>query len=553
MERRNSIRQLVAVAVVATGLSLFAGSVSARPDTSVGGKPRAVEQLRLAGGAWGYPSPFAYVRGPGLAHVNFLFDTLLWKDASGKPIPWLAEKWERSPDGLQWHFKLRKGIRWHDGRPLTARDVAFTFDYLRTGAGRTATGIVGSVEFIADVKAVSASTVVMRLASRFAPFPITIAGRVPIIPEHIWRDVSDPVKYRDPKALIGSGPYRLTGYDEASGSYRYAANREYFLGVPVVRSLVFVPAPDPLLALRRGEIDVAGLPTEEGVPTGALEPFSNGKFGRISAPGEWHRALHFNMTRGFPYNERQFRQGVAHAINRFGLVRRLLFGRGRPGSLGILAPSSPFAAEDLPTYPYSQATARRLLDAVGLRDRDGDGMRDLASGQAFTPELQTSARFAPETAELIQQDLRAVGLDVRIRSLDTTGADAAAAAGRYEMALIGYGGLGGEPDTLRGMLSAASRSRSFTRVHGYSSPRFEELAAAQLVTVRASTRKRQIIEMQQVVAGDVPVISLYVPTRTEIFVKNGFNAWYYTPGGVFGGYPGPLNKHAFVMGKKTGF
>ena len=106
---------------------------------------------------------------------------------------------------------------------------------------------------------------------------------------------------------------------------------------------------------------------------------------------------------------------------------------------------------------------------------------------------------------------------------------------------------------LRTTISARVSSRSFIRVHGYRNERFEELADAQLATVNAGKRREQVFEMQRIIARDVPLISLYVPTRTHIYVKRVFDAWYFTPGGVFGAYPGALNKHAFVTGRKVGF
>ena len=116
-----------------------AGSDQERTTQSAEGRTR-VERIRLPGGDYGYPSPFGYVLGPGLVNVNFLFDTLLWKDSTGQPIPWLAEAWEHSPDGREWRFTLREGVRWQDGQPLTAEDVVFTFDYLTNGEGKANPG-----------------------------------------------------------------------------------------------------------------------------------------------------------------------------------------------------------------------------------------------------------------------------------------------------------------------------------------------------------------------------------------------------------------------------
>jgi peptide/nickel transport system substrate-binding protein len=557
MPRRWSVRVLVLSAGIVAAAALFPGAATSAPTHGLeakAAKPPPVQRLRLEGGSWGYPSPFAYVpRGPGLMHVSLMFDTLLWKDASGRLMPWLARSWQRSPTGFAYTFRLRPNVRWHDGRTLTSRDVAFTFEYMTTGPARTAVGLSGPLDMIRSVETPNATTVVFRLSRRYAPFPELIAGRVPIVPQHVWSDVRDPARFRDARAVMGSGPYRLAAYEEASGSYRYVANATYFLGRPVVRTLEFVPAPDQLLALRRGGIDAGAPGSEEGIPSGALKPFYDNKaFGVLQAPGEWNRALHFNHTRGFPYDNRTFRQAVAYAIDRPGLVKRILFGRGRAGSAGGLAPSHPMVAANLPAYAFNPVRARQLFTQMGLRDRDGDGLRELPNGQKFRPELLTASANSPMTAEIVKEQLRRVGLDVQLRSLDRAAADAATVAGRYDLALIGHGALGGDADQLRTRVSARVQSRSFFRVHGWRNARFEELGDAQLQTVAPNARRRFVHEMQRIVARELPMLSLYVPTRIHVYRKGVFSAWYYTPGGVYGAYPHPYNKHVFLTGKKRG-
>ncbi|MFP5361449.1 MAG: ABC transporter substrate-binding protein [Thermoleophilia bacterium] len=560
------------------GAAIAGGSADARTA------PGSVESLRLTGGPWGYPQPFSYVRGPGLVYTELIFDTLLWKDSRGEPMGWLAKSWTRSDDGRTWTFKLRDGVKWHDGRPLTARDVAFTFDYFTKGAGSVSPGIVRGLP-VSGVQARGDDTVVFSLPKPFAPFPETIAGRVPIIPEHIWADVKDPQKLRGPKAVTGSGPYRLKSYEASTGSYLFESNPAFFLGEPVVKRLELVPAKDELLALRREELSIASTGNEEALPEAAIEPFRRDPYGELNAPGEWNRALHFNLEKGFPYDEKRFRQAVAYAIDRQDLVKRVMLGRGDVGSTGGLAPSNRYATDGLPTYDHDLARAGRLLDELGLRDRDGDGMRDLPDGKPFSPVLLTSSFQSPKTAELVRQDLREAKLDVRLRSLDQAAADAATSAGRYTMALLGYGGLGGEPDNLRtrmgvqppggaagkpaggaaggkGAGGAAAKGGGkgkggggggdFTRVFGFTNPQFAALANKQLTAIDDQERRQALDEMQRIIAEEVPLLSLYVPRRTVFFREDTFAAWYYTPGGVFGGYPGPINKHVFVTGKKTG-
>ena len=143
----------------------------------------------------------------------------------------LAESWESSDDGLEWTFHLREGVTWHDGEPFTADDVVFTTDYIKgkasispIGSSWYNTGVINSVEALDDY------TVVITLNYPYAPFMQQVAAVIPIMPKHIWEDVEDPSKYMEDEAAIGTGPFILEDYDTDQQSYKYTANKDYFLG-----------------------------------------------------------------------------------------------------------------------------------------------------------------------------------------------------------------------------------------------------------------------------------------------------------------------------------
>lgn len=516
--------------------------------------PAQVERLRLAAGPPRYPSPVTGGRLAG-AQVDLMFDHLVWKDATGEAMPWLATEWTNSADGTEWRYTIRDGVLWQDGTPLTNRDVAFTYNYFMKGPAAVPAGIFGGVwnENFREVVTEGANQVVFRMKRPWATFLLGITALVPVLPEHIWGSVTDPARFTGPQAVIGSGPYRLGSYDETTGSAAYVANDSYFLGPPRVRRIEFVPAADQLLSLQRGDIDAADAGTEDQLPEAALAPFRQGRFDTVSGPHDWNRALHFNLTKGFPFDNVTFRQAIASAVDRNDLVRRILFGQGVPGSTGGLAPSNAWAAADLPSYPRDVVKARGLLDQIGLKDVDGDGVRDLPDGRRFSPELQTSAQFSPKTAELIAEYLREVGIAVRIRTLDQASADTAALRGEYEMAVIGYGGVGTDPDILMRIRLSPRAIPLVSKAWGYNNPRVEELGLQQLFTADNPSRRAAIHEIQRIVADEVPFLSLYLPTPQQAFDKTTFDAWYFTPGGIGGGRPGALNKHVFVTGKKAGF
>ena len=319
-----------------------------------------------------------------------------------------------------------------------------------------------------------------------------------------------------------------------------------------MKRLELVPAPDELLALQRGEID-AGELLEESAPEEQIKAFeSNSRFTKLEGTYDWMLALHINLSKGFPYDRREFRQAIAYALDREDMVTRLLQGRGEPGSVGGLTPGHPLLAPDLPTYDRDVARAKSMLDGLGLKDTNGDGLRELPDGGSFIQEVQANSRFSPKSAELIKEYLREVGIDVRVQILDKATADDSAGKGNYTMALIGYGGMTGDPDqNLRSRYAASPKSTSFTRAIGYSNAEVTEAADRQLTTLDPEQRKTLVQEIQRIVADDVPIIPLYTPRRMTFYKAGVFDNWYYTPGCT--PCRGTRNKHMLATGKRVGF
>jgi peptide/nickel transport system substrate-binding protein len=544
MKTRSAIATACAVAGV--GLVLAScGPSTAQP--AQGSTPGSVQVVRMAGSDIGFPSPYAYIKGPGLAQTFLIFDSLIWKDSTGKYIPWLATSWSPSSDGLQWTFTLRHNVTWQDGQPFTADDVVFTFDYITKGPAKSALGVIGAVPVTQSV-ATAPDTVVFTLAKPMATFEDAVAGRVPIAPKHVWATVTDPARYRDPSALVGTGPYKLASYDEAASTYDYVANPTFWGGMPYVKEVQFTPSSNELRSLQVGDLDIANVTkTSDAVLTQLKK---NAAYAELSARGESNTALHFNLTRSFPFDNKSFRQAIAYTVDRNDLVKRVLLGEGEAGSMGDLAPSSPWLAPNLPAYNRDLAKARSLLDSIGMTV-SASGLRTLPNGQAFTPQLMTTAADA-QTAGLIKEYLNAVGINLQVVSVDQATSDASLASARFDMALVDYGAMASDPDWLRQRLSSSVQSKSFLRLPGYNDPAFEAPAVAQLTTMDQTQRKQLVWTMQRVVADDVPLISLYLTNRIAVYKKATFSSWYYTPGGVFGLYPYVLNKHVLVTGKTKG-
>ncbi len=311
--RRDFLRRLgVLTGTLAGGALLAACAPGQRPAGLTPGArsatpagPRAIDRLTLS---WwtdvGFPSPFAFsALGPGgVVRLTLLFDTLTWKDGRGL-IPWLAERWEVSGDGLRYTFHLRPGVRWHDGRELTAADVAFSLTYYGAHPFKWAT-----TDMVERAEALDDRTVTVRLSRPFAPFLEDIAGVVPIIPRHIWEPIADPLRFLAPEAAIGSGPFTLASYKEGAGEYLLRANPAYFRGRPLVGELAYllVPQAQNVVALQQRATDAA-LATDYDV----ARTFGQGPTYRalVTPPFSVVRLV-FNVERS-PFDRVEFRRALA--------------------------------------------------------------------------------------------------------------------------------------------------------------------------------------------------------------------------------------------------
>ena len=524
----------------APGTTLEPGS------TPEGLEPAARPTLRLAGRDFGFPSPFAYMRGPGYVQMSYIYDSLLWNDADGEVMPWLASAFERSDDGLRYTFELRDDVTWHDGRPLTPDDVVFTFDYF--GAQTLSPQVIvqpSQQGGVAEVVATGGQSVEFRLDRPDATFLEFVAAAVPIVPRHVWEPIDNAPMATDPAVLVGSGAYRLESYTRGEGAYLYTANDDYCLGRPFGEQLEYLPVGDELTALLGGDLDAGG---GSGLRPDALAPFEGSDDFEIleGDPGASQIGLYWNLARGGALADVTFRQACCRAIDRQDMVDRLFGGNGTPGNPGWIPPGDP-AHVEVEQYEFDVGTANSMLDDAGYT-RTGDDVRQGPDG----PLRFTLLATGPPTPaiELVVGALGAIGVELVPETLDTPTFNQRVLAGDTEMSLIGSGGMNGYPDYLRRVY--ASTTRLTQHAQGYSNPEVDRLAQVQLTTLDEDERMEAIADIQRIVAGDVPLLPLFYPTPFHIFRPEVFDVWYYTPGGLGGNIPVPGNKQAFITGRPTG-
>ncbi|MDD5207284.1 MAG: ABC transporter substrate-binding protein, partial [Desulfobacterales bacterium] len=291
MFRRPFLIALIAITAVL-------GSLSYSPCHAAGG---LVTEVRIADskGDWGYPNPYRhYPRGPGYVRMSWVFDTLVWKDRKGY-VPALADSWSFDPGKLAFTFRLNPKAKWHDGRPVTAQDVAFSLEYYKRHPYSWI-----SVDSVDRSVAEGFHTVTVYLSKPYSPFLSDIGGTMPVLPKHIWEKVENPMSFDDPKAFIGSGPYRFKDFNKAQGTYLFEAFADYHQGRPKAERIVYVRSGKPLVSLSNREVDLAGIQSD------MADQLRRKGMVIIKDERGWVKKLMINHRKP-PFDDKRFRQALA--------------------------------------------------------------------------------------------------------------------------------------------------------------------------------------------------------------------------------------------------
>ena len=503
----------------------------------------AVAQLRIAiPNDEGALTPYTYKFGyPGLQMLFLVYDTVMQLDAEQIPRPLLAREVKPSADGLTYEISLRPGIRWHDGKPLTADDVKFTYEYfIQNTSGRFSPPLRTSVDSITTS---GAEGVTIKLKAANPSFPVRALADIPIMPRHVWEGVPAE-KTKETLATIGSGPYKLLEATETL--YRMRANADYFLGAPAVDELLFPVIKDQntaLQALRTGEIQ--GFTTE--LPPEQVQQFNQGALKVAKGPNFASTLLQLNTERA-PLDKKEVRQAIDLAIDKKKLVETVLLGNGTVAAPGFVHPD--ISWHDASVQPRFDATrARQLLDQVGAAP-GSDGVRVL-NGEplAFTLLVYSSLPLRIRAAELIGTMLKDVGIQVTVRALDPNATDALvwpefdAAKGRdYDMAMWGWSAPvqidpGRLPDLVH---SDFSIGRS--NIGAIKSANIDKFANDVRSTIDESKRIEAVRALEKAIADETPFVMLYFQDGNYGYRAQTYDSWVFQKGqGIF-------TKLSFIQG-----
>ncbi|MGC9012487.1 ABC transporter substrate-binding protein [Thermogladius sp.] len=448
---------------------------------------------------WMYTTSWEYMI------LGVVYDTLTTVAPDGNIVGILAKSWEVKDNGTVYIFHLYENASWHDGLPVTAGDVAFTYKFLRDYGNLTR--FKDYAPYIKDAKALDNYTVEIDLTQPYAPFLTLVASSIFIVPEHIWSKIppSQVPTYKN-EPPVGSGPFIFKEHVPQQ-YYMLVANPKYHLGRPYIDTYVLPVIPNPdamLLALKRGDVDdVTWSVPYATIPDLLKDP--NIRIWNVTELGS--RFMYFNCVR-YPMNETLFRQAVHYAINLTEVVNVIYQGYALPGSLGKIPPiEQPWYNPNLPPkevkYPFNLTKAAELLDQLGLRVGP-DGWRTYPNGTPITLTIYSPA-YDPlrvRVGDLLASNLRKIGLNVKHMPLEWTTLVSKLLSGDFDMLIIG--GLGSiDPDLLRQIFA----SNGTWNMGHCVIPGLDPLLQQQAVTPDIEARKKIVWRIEEILADYVPLLN----------------------------------------------
>jgi peptide/nickel transport system substrate-binding protein len=434
--------------------------------------------------------------------AQLIFNNLMTLDERLRVVPDLAARLDQDQlDPTTYVVSLKHGVKFHDGHELTSADVVYTFRSLLDPA--MVSPRKGAFRMVKSVEPRGRYAVVFTLSEPFASFPVNLV--IPIVP-----DGAGPA-FRDHP--VGTGPYRYVSYT-SDDRVELAAFDGYFGGRPRNDGVVLKVVPDDImrgLELRKGTIDVV---VNDLAPDIVHQLGQDPRLQLVESPGTDYQYIGVNM-RDAALQDVRVRQALAHAIDRQAIVEYLRRGMATPAA-GLL-PSVSWAFEPgVATYAYDPAKARALLDAAGYPDR-GNGPRLRLSLKVSNSE------FNRLQSSVIQQDLRAVGIALDVRTYEFATLYADVLRGNFQLFTLQWvGGAVADPDILRRVFHSAQTPPAGFNRGFFSDPRVDRLLDAAAATPPGppgtpdESRRALYADVQRLIAEEQPYISLWCKTNVAV-------------------------------------
>lgn len=458
--------------------------------------------------------------------THMIFDSLVIPNNELKMVGSLAKDWEVSEDGKTYTFHLQENVKWHDGTPFTAKDVAFTFNAIArpeydAGAYWRVEPVVGAEEVhagkaqeVSGIKVIDDLTISFTTKERYAPF---ISGLfIGILPEHILKDVSpaDWAKNDFNRNPIGTGPFKFVKWE--TGQYiELEANKDYFKGAPHLDKIVarFGDANTMLAAVLNKEVDITSVPIAE------VDSVLSVDFASIKLQDNLSTYYIGFNARNEHFKDARVRKALAHAIDKVTMVETILGSYGYP--INDIYPSKHWSHNpNLPTYQYDLEKADQLMQEAGYSKNSKGIYEKNGKELSFTLEVPTGKKEREQSATMIKQNLEEFGVKVELRNQDfptlvtkllpktPDGKQREVTADDFDAYILGFG-IEADPDEYRSYFGSAYMPPNGYNFCGYSNPEVDKLLEQQAHEVDFEKRKEITWELGRIFAEDEIWIPLY--------------------------------------------
>jgi peptide/nickel transport system substrate-binding protein len=481
--------------------------------------------------------------------ASLIYNGLVKYDKDLQLVGDLAESWDVSRDGLIITFHLRKGIKWHDGRPFTAEDVLYTYQV--TVDPKTPTAYAGDFLKVKKAEILDPYTFRVTYDEPFAP-ALTSWGS-PILPKHLLagKDITTSSLTQHP---VGTGPYRFKEWITGQ-KIVLVSNPDYFEGRPYIDGYVMRIIPD--MATMFLELRASGIDRMDLTPLQYKKQTENNLFRKNFNK---YRFLSFSYTY-LGYNlkkpifaDKRVRQAISYAIDKNEIIEGILLGLGKPAT-GPYKPGTWPYNPHVKTYPYNPQKAKELLAQAGWRDNNGDGILE-KDGRPFAFEILTNQgnEVRQKCAEIIQKRLAQIGINVKIRIIEWAAfVNDFIGKKKFDAAILGWT-IPLDPDIYDVWHSSKTRPDELNFI-SYKNTEVDLLIEKGRSTFAQKERKKCYDRIQEILAEEQPYTFLFVPDALPI-IHARFHGIDPAPAGInynFIKWYVPKGEQKFIMQPMTGF
>ena len=454
-----------------------------------------------------------------------IFNGLVKYDKDIKLIGDLAERWEISNDSKTITFYLRKGVKWHDGAEFTADDCLFT--YQKFIDPKVATPYSSSYMDVLKAEVVDKYTFRVTYKEPFSP--ALESWSMGMIPKHLLdgKDINTDPFNRHP---IGTGPYKFKEWI-AGQKIVLVANDDYFEGRPNIDQFLYRIIPDSstmFQELLSGGVDMMGLNPLQYLRKSETRRIRE-NYQKFRYPANAYTYMGYNLTNPL-FSDIKVRQALSYAINRQNIIDGIILGLGKPCT-GPFSYVSWAYNPKAKSYDYNPELASRMLREEGWKDRDSDGIL-IKNGKPFRFTILTNQGNIERihAAEIIQQNLKAVGIDVSIRVMEWQAFLEQIDKRSFEAIILGWG-MGRDPDLYDIWHSSKTKKGEYNFI-GYKNAEVDRLLVDGRRTFDIEKRKKIYYRIHEILAEEQPYAFLYVPDALPIVHKR-FKGIEVAPLGIF--------------------